>query len=542
MMHQVRPWQAEALTPSATLGLHRVSGFVRRTGVLAALDAGAAAALLVLVGAPLVGPMVAVVFLAGFVPYLGAILATTIVGLATLALVGPAAAIVVVVGLGVAALMEDRLLRGTSIGRGAGIRPLVVLVVIPAGGAMFGLLGLVTVLPVTIFVLAIYRTVIGVLDLPEEAGAARPPAGDDGAWRIPVWLDRLGQWSWRGLVAVGLLVLGVRVLVVLPIIVVPVVLAVVIAATLLPLMTRLRAAGVSRGAAAAVTTLGVTVGIAVIVIVTLAWISEPMQEVAGTAQAGAASIDAGWLASAEGELMAALTFDLGEILRSLFEVGLAAVLVVLLTFFFLMDGSRIWETFTEPVHGARRQHLDEAGERSVGILSGYMVGTALVSLFGAVTGAIIMWLLGLPLVIPIAVLTFFGGFIPYIGSFITTALAFLVAVAVGTTADVVIMAAYTLVFNLVQGSFVAPIVYGRALSLHPAIVLLAVPVGSAVAGILGMFLVVPVVAIVSATWRLVVATIEDDQPAPTDDADGSGDGDAPVVPARVPGPAVPDPT
>jgi predicted PurR-regulated permease PerM len=69
------------------------------------------------------------------------------------------------------------------------------------------------------------------------------------------------------------------------------------------------------------------------------------------------------------------------------------------------------------------------------------------------------------------------------------------------------------VFNLIQGSYVAPIVYGRALSLHPAIVLVAVPVGSAVAGILGMFLVVPVVAIISATWRLVVATIEDDNPA-----------------------------
>ena len=53
------------------------------------------------------------------------------------------------------------------------------------------------------------------------------------------------------------------------------------------------------------------------------------------------------------------------------------------------------------------------------------------------------------------------------------------------------MFVYTIVFNLIQGSYVAPIVYGRALSLHPAIVLVAVPVGGAVAGILGMFLVVP---------------------------------------------------
>jgi predicted PurR-regulated permease PerM len=130
-----------------------------------------------------------------------------------------------------------------------------------------------------------------------------------------------------------------------------------------------------------------------------------------------------------------------------------------------------------------------------------------------VTSALIMVLLGLPLAVPIGILTFFGGFIPYIGSFVTTALAFLVAVAVGTPADIVIMFVYTIVFNLVQGSVVAPIVYSRALSLHPAIVLLAVPIGGAIAGILGMFLVVPIAAIVSATWRLVVATIEDDAPA-----------------------------
>ena len=53
------------------------------------------------------------------------------------------------------------------------------------------------------------------------------------------------------------------------------------------------------------------------------------------------------------------------------------------------------------------------------------------------------------------------------------------------------MAIYTLVFNIIQGNFVTPLVYGKAVSLHPAIVLLAVPIGNALAGIVGMFLVVP---------------------------------------------------
>ena len=69
-----------------------------------------------------------------------------------------------------------------------------------------------------------------------------------------------------------------------------------------------------------------------------------------------------------------------------------------------------------------------------------------------------MVILGLPLAVPIGVLTFFGGFIPYIGTFITTALGFLVAVAFGSTQDIMIMFVYTIVFNLIQGNYVAPIV------------------------------------------------------------------------------------
>jgi predicted PurR-regulated permease PerM len=72
-----------------------------------------------------------------------------------------------------------------------------------------------------------------------------------------------------------------------------------------------------------------------------------------------------------------------------------------------------------------------------------------------------MTILGLPLAWPLAVLSFFGGFIPYIGSALTTGLAFLVTVAVGSSQDIVVMLIFTLVFNIVTGNIVAPLVYGR---------------------------------------------------------------------------------
>ena len=62
-------------------------------------------------------------------------------------------------------------------------------------------------------------------------------------------------------------------------------------------------------------------------------------------------------------------------------------------------------------------------------------------------------------------------------------------------------------FNLVTGNIVTPLVYGRTVHLHPAVVLVAIPAGAAIAGILGMFIVVPALAVVAATWRTVLAVI-----------------------------------
>jgi predicted PurR-regulated permease PerM len=534
-MAAFEPWQARMLTGSATAGMDRVGSYVRRTIALAAADAIVAFVLLAILGVPFTGPLTAMVFLFGFVPYLGGIVATVVVALATLSLAGPSAALAVVLGLVAAAILENRALAGTEMGTRGAVHPALVLLAVPAGAALFGVFGLLLAVPVTLFVITVIRPLLDTLDFRPAMAAATRPGGP--SWAVPGWLDRLAQWSWRGLVVVAMVVIGIRLILLVPVIVVPIVLAIVIAATLLPLVNLLLARGWSRGAAAAATTVGATVVIVASVLATIVWTVGPMREITSTAMVGAQDIDAGWLTSAVREVAAFLSIGFGEVVRAIVVVGLGVVLLLLLTFFFLRDGGAFWDEATEPLRGARRDHLDEAGERAVGVLSGYMVGTALISLFGAVTSALIMVILGLPLALPIGILTFFGGFIPYIGSFVTTALAFLIAVAVGTTADIVIMFVYTIVFNLIQGSYVAPIVYGRALSLHPAIVLVAVPVGSAVAGILGMFLVVPVVAIVSATWRLVVATIEDDSPAPEPAADATPtDAGGPGAPSAADGP------
>ena len=106
-----------------------------------------------------------------------------------------------------------------------------------------------------------------------------------------------------------------------------------------------------------------------------------------------------------------------------------------------------------------------------------MFGTAVISLVGAASQLLIMVVLGIPLALPVFVLSFFLCFIPYIGGFISTGIAFLLTIAFGSTVDIAIMGIWTIVFNIVTGNIVAPLVYGRTVHIHPAIVLVAIPAG-----------------------------------------------------------------
>ena len=526
LMRSLRPWQVEAVTASARDGLDRVAWYVRRTAVLAAVDAVVVGVVLGVAGVPLAGALACVAFVAGFVPYIGGIVGGAVIALAVLALGGPVVAVTVLLALVAGWLIATRQLESTAMNRGIDPHPVIVLVAIPAGFALFGLLGLFALLPVTVFGLAISRSVVVVLDLGPagtfDAEAGEPPAAPhvlpDG---VPVWLDRVAQWSWRALVLAALTGVAIAVVVRIPSVVVPAVIAVVAAATLLPVVGRLAGRGWGRGSASATVIAGSTAIILVICLAALAMTLGPLRTVIDTAAAGASSLDLMWLAQLVAEAGSALQVQLAALFINLAGLAIALVLALLMTFFFLRDGGAWWTVAMGRLSTGRRAPMAEAGRRAVTVLAGYMYGTAVISAFGGVTSGLMMVVLGLPLALPIAVIGFFFGFIPYVGSFLATALALLVAIAVGDTSDIVLMLVFTVVFNIAQGNFVTPVVYGKSLSLHPAVVLMAIPVGNEVAGILGMFLVVPAAAIVAATWRLVIAAIDEAgmPPEPVDAGD-----------------------
>lgn len=189
-----------------------------------------------------------------------------------------------------------------------------------------------------------------------------------------------------------------------------------------------------------------------------------------------------------------------------------AVLVLVLTFFFLKDGPRFLPWLRRVTGEQAGAHLDVALMRSWRTLGGFIRTQAIVSFVDAVFIGIGLILVGVPLAVPLAIMTFFGGFIPIVGAFVFGALAVLVAlVSNGVTGALIVLAIIVGVQQL-EGNVLSPWLQGRSMKLHAAVILLAVALGSTLFGIVGAFLAVPVVAVVAELLRYLSETIDAERP------------------------------
>ena len=511
----------ERITAAGDDALGRVGSYVRATTMTAAVAAATSFAFMLLLGTPLALPLAILTFILGFIPYFGGAAAGLLVVFVTLGSVSTEAALVMA-GLLVARFTVVHLAVAPRLFASAPrLHPVIVLVVLPIGFHFGGLAGLILAVPLAAVGLSVTQAALEILE--PETPANLPET-------VPSWLDRAAQWSWRGIVAALFAAILVYALISIPLVLLPVILALILAATVRPIVDPLIARGSTRGMASAVAVGGSTVAIVGVLAISLVSLVRQAPELGRTANEGAEAIDeAGGGSLGVGVDALEVGVDAGVGLISgvgdeLVGITIVVAIAVLLTFYFLRDGAGLWEALMSHLPDDAATELSAAGGRAFGVLGGYMVGTGAISFVGAASQAVIMWVLGLPLVMPIFVLSLFGGYIPYIGSALTTGIAFLVAVAVGEPIDIVVMFAWTILFNIIQGNVVAPLVYNRTTDIHPAIVLAAIPAGSAVAGILGMFLVVPALGVVATTWRSILRVMgADDDEIPGPPVDDAGE-------------------
>lgn len=207
-----------------------------------------------------------------------------------------------------------------------------------------------------------------------------------------------------------------------------------------------------------------------------------------------------------------------------FEAITGLVLALVTTFFLLKDGDRFGRwllTFLPDDHETLARRLAARAWRTLG---GYLRGSATLGVIEGIIIGLTVWLVGGALAVPVAVITFFAAFLPFAGAVIAGLVAVLVTlVTAGLTPAIIVLVVAVLVQQL-DNDFLAPIVFGKNLELHPLVVLASIVAGSTLFGAFGAVLAVPISAVainVVAEWR-------------AHDRDGAPDADPPAGERRDP--------
>jgi predicted PurR-regulated permease PerM len=345
-------------------------------------------------------------------------------------------------------------------------------------------------------------------------------AGDESVTPL---VRKAAAWSWRLLVIFAAVLTVLWLFKKLELIVVPVALATMLAALLMPAVDFLDRRGLPRGLAVAVMLL---TGFAAVGGILAFVVNQFIQGAPALTDQVSRSIDGvkAWLlklplglnpdqidkpGQAAIEALRAnqekLTSGALSTAGTVTEIVTGAVLVLFALIFLLHGGRNIFSFVTRIFPPTVRDRVHDAGRAGFGTLIGYVRATFLVALVDAVgigTGLAIM---GVPLALPLASLVFLGAFIPLVGAVVAGFLAVIVALIAKGWIFALITLGLIIAVQQLEGHVLQPLVMGRAVSVHPLAVVLAIAAGGVMAGIVGALLAVPVVAFLNSSVRVLVA-------------------------------------
>ena len=364
------------------------------------------------------------------------------------------------------------------------------------------------------------------------------PAGrgpDDDA--VAPLVRKATAWAWRLLVLLAAVVAALLLMWQLRVIVVPVFLAVILTALFLPLVDRLDARGVPRGGAVALVLLG---GLALFGGIMTFVVSQFISGLPGLVEQVTRSIENAtrWLIEGPAHLTRQQIDNAGETaitaLRdnqeklttgalstavTLTEIVTGALLTLFTLIFLLHGGRGIYAYLTQIIPADTRDRVREAGRAGFGSLIGYIRATFLVALVDAVGIGAGLAILGVPLALPLASLVFLGAFVPLVGAVLTGFVAVVVALLAKGFIYALLTLGLIIAVQQLEAHVLQPFVMGRAVSIHPLAIVLAITTGAVLAGIIGALLAVPLLAFLNSAIRVLAAKPPRDG-AEADDPDG----------------------
>lgn len=365
--------------------------------------------------------------------------------------------------------------------------------------------------------------------VPPPTPPSRPPAGARPL--LPEGARRTAAWCVVLLLVAGVAGVLVWLVVVFKTAVTPVLLALLGTALLGPLYRRLLVMRVRRSLAAGLTVLAVLVvvgGITYIVVAALVdtgdQIITSLRDAAQslTRHLGAAGTSLDDLAKNARQLLEKFggTAASGVIsgLSVVAQMAATAVLALLLIFFFLRDSDRAIGALRTLAPRSTGDMVEAMARRAFQAVEGFMRGTTVIAAVDAVLIGVGLLVLKVPGAVGLAALVFVGAYIPYLGAFLSGAVAVLVALADRGVVIALWVLGVVLAVQVIEGHVLQPVVQSRTVQMHPALVMLAITAGASVAGILGMLLAVPL----TAAFFGVISELRGRYGAEAGDGDGGG--------------------
>lgn len=331
----------------------------------------------------------------------------------------------------------------------------------------------------------------------------------------PAWLVSAAAVSWRVLVVVALISLAVWALSHVMLVVLPFLIALMLCTLLVPIARRLERAKLPVAAAAMLAVLGMALFIAALFgfiiprfVSQLAALTENVEQgfqtmldlandYLGITDERAREL----LEKGQQRLQSQASSIGGGLLAGAVAVGefvTGTILTLVMAFFLIKDRSRINGWLLERTPARRRDTVRAVAERTWHTIAGYFRGQAIIAAVDAVGIAIGLLIVGVPLVLPLALLIFIGGFFPLVGAVAAGLVAVLVALVDGGLINALIVLGIVIAVQQVEGNVLQPAIMGQSVPLHPLVILVVITAGAVLAGVVGAFLSVPIAGVISA--------------------------------------------
>jgi predicted PurR-regulated permease PerM len=192
---------------------------------------------------------------------------------------------------------------------------------------------------------------------------------------------------------------------------------------------------------------------------------------------------------------------LGDIGVGLVNSIFAAVTIIVLSVFMLSSGRRFLDAWIREYQPAREEWWHNLFARIANAIGNYVAGALLQASVAGVTSWIMLVILGVDYALPLAVIVFLLDLIPLVGATIGAVVVGIVTVFSDFPIDTVIWTIYAIIYQQVENNVIQPRIQARAVQLDPLIVIVSVLFGSALMGVLGALLAIPVAAALQITYR-----------------------------------------